>query len=142
MAAHHQGPLGLPQERCDAPPIRCIRHPLAAAPGFNQPLIPVWRTGDGGLNVQLPFTGSSLMGDATQWPIDNSPRSFPARFSLASAQGGLIADIFQGGQQTVAALLSYDSSTPIRLQIGQASTIAPGPFPALRPLNFQAQIGQ
>ena len=114
--------------------------PWLAAYCFNQPLIPVWRTG-AGLNVQLPFTSSSLIGAVTSQPLEATPRSFPAVFGLATARGGLIADLFQRGSQTVAALLSYDPSAPISLQIGQTTSTIQGPFPALVPLNLQSQIG-
>ena len=80
------------------------------------------------------------MGALSHWPSDSPPRAFPTTFSLASAQGGLIADIFQRGQQTVAALLSYDPLAPIGLQIGPAHSSAPGPFPTLVPLDLHAQL--
>ena len=53
-----------------------------------------------------------------------------------------IADIFARGQQTVAALLDYNSSALISLQVGQVSSTVSGPFPALVPLNLQSQIGR
>jgi len=47
------------------------------------------------LNVQLALYWSSRMVDSTHWPHRKRPRSFSAVFILASAQGGLIADIFR-----------------------------------------------
>jgi hypothetical protein len=108
---------------------------------FNQPLIPVWRAGAEALNVQLPFTGASLMGAVTTWPLNASARSFPASDSLASAQGGLIADLFQRNQHTVAAILSYEPSAPVSIQIDQKTTAIQAPFPALVPLDLPSQVG-
>jgi hypothetical protein len=102
--------------------------PWLAAYAFNQPLIPVWRAG-GQLNVDLPFTGA-----ATTWPLAGASASFPGSFSLASAKGGLIADIFSSNQQTVAAVLGYDPAAPVTLQAGQQTTSVSGPLPALVPL--------
>jgi hypothetical protein len=108
---------------------------------FNQPLIPVWRAGAEALNIQLPFTGASLMGAVTAWPLTPSARSFPASYSLASAQGGLIADLFQRNQHTVAAILSYEPSAPVSIQIDQKTTAIQAPFPALVPLDLPSQVG-
>ena len=114
--------------------------PWQAAYAFNQPLIPVWRAG-AAITVQLPFTGSSLVGAASQWPLDPSALSFPASFSLASAQGGFIADIFHRGQQTIAAVLGYDPAAAVSLQVGQTTTTIAGPLPALVPLDLPSPTG-
>ena len=109
--------------------------PWLAAYAFNQPLIPVWRA-DGQLNVQLPFTNAP-----SAWPLEPAARPFPASFSLASAQGGLIADLFRRNQQTVVAILGYDPAAAVSLQTGEKVTRIPGPFPALVPIDLQLQTG-
>ena len=107
---------------------------------FNQPLIPVWRAGAGGLNVQLPFTGASLMGDVTHWPMDASTRSFPPSFSLAAARGGLISDIYPHNGADMAAIISFDPAVTVTVQVGQKSITVLGQSPLLVPLDLSGQL--
>ncbi len=90
--------------------------PWLAAYAFNQPLIPVWRSGfEDKLTVQLPFTNHL---PSPRLPASPPPR-FPTPFSLISAQSGLIADMYRRAGQVQALVIDYDPSTPAALHTGQ-----------------------
>ena len=110
--------------------------PWLAAYAFNQPLIPVWRA-DGQLNVQLPFTNAP-----SAWPLEPATQAFPAAFSLASAQGGIVADLFRRNQQTMAAILAYEPAAAVSLRTGQTTSAVYGPFPALAPVDLELPPSQ
>jgi hypothetical protein len=112
-----------------------IAQPWLAAYAFNQPLIPVWRSGSGEslqLNVQLPFSGNVITrpSEAT-----SGGSSLPSSLSLISAQGGLIADVYRQASQTLAVIINYDPSTAVTIRTapnvepvtlpGAALTLAP-----------------
>jgi hypothetical protein len=95
--------------------------PWFAAYDFNQPLIPVWRVGDG-LRVQLPF-----MQNATplQYAIDRAGRTFPASLSLIAAESGIVADLHRSGDQIEAVVLDLDPSTPVTILSGSERQTLP-----------------
>lgn len=93
--------------------------PWLAAYAFNQPLIPVWRSGSGAaerLNVQLPFDDRP---SSRQFESDPTAPSFPTSVSLISAQSGLIADLYRRDHQVEAFVLDYDPASPAILHLGQ-----------------------
>ena len=95
--------------------------PWLAAYTFNQPLIPVWRTG-GTLQIQLPFADDPT---PRQMPIEPGARPFPPRFSLLAAESGLVADLTCQGGQLVALVIDYDPQTPTVLTGGTTTTTLP-----------------
>ncbi|MGH2524929.1 MAG: hypothetical protein ACRDH2_20670, partial [Anaerolineales bacterium] len=78
---------------------------------FNQPLIPVWRLGQA-LTVQLPFTAARIL------PLDSAAPTRPESFSLLSAEGGLVADLYRQGDHVEALVLNYDPASPVTLTVG------------------------
>lgn len=80
---------------------------------FNQPLIPVWRSGDK-LDVQLPFEER-----VRQMDLDPSAHPFPDSFSLISAQNAIISDLYRRGGQVEALVVNYDPTAAAALQIGE-----------------------
>ena len=84
-----------------------------AAYAFNQPLIPVWRSGDK-LDVQLPFEER-----VRQMDLDPSAHPFPDSFSLISAQNAIISDLYRRGGQVEALVVNYDPTAAAALQIGE-----------------------
>jgi hypothetical protein len=93
--------------------------PWLAAYAFNQPLIPVWRTGDR-IDVQLPFSATR------SYTLQKSERSFPPVYSLMPAQSGIIADVSRRAGQVEALVLDYDPSSPATLQAGENQITLPG----------------
>lgn len=92
--------------------------PWLAAYAFNQPLIPVWRSGSGEsvhLNVQLPFGGGVM---TRQLEIVPGAPSLPSSLSLMSAQGSLIADVYRQASQIQALVINYDPSQPAIVRTG------------------------
>jgi hypothetical protein len=90
--------------------------PWIAAYAFNQPLIPVWRSGSGEslqLNVQLPFSGNVITHPSE---VTSGGSSLPSSLSLMSAQGGLIADVYRKASQTWAVIINYDPSTAVTIR--------------------------
>ena len=93
-----------------------------AAYSFNQPLIAVWRAG-GQRQVQLPFSGAP-----GRYPI-GAARSLPPRFSLISADNGIIADLYRQHDRIEAVVLAGDPTTPATLSgSGPPRTLAPAPL--------------
>lgn len=97
---------------------------------FNQPLIPVWRSGDR-VCVQLPFRDQSAACHL-QSPIS----SLPASLSLLSASSGLVADLYRRGDHVEAVVLDYDPSTPATLAIGEKQIVLPGVALTLMPVQI------
>jgi alpha-mannosidase len=97
---------------------------------FNQPLIPVWRTGDL-VNVQLPFR-ETLMTMPT--PVVSF--TMPLTRSLLAAQSGLIADVYRVDAQLHALVIDYDPTTPVTLFNG-ASLIT---MTALGPVSVPVTV--
>ena len=95
--------------------------PWLTAYTFNQPLIPVWRTGDT-LQVQLPFADQPA---PRQVAIAPGARAFPSTFSLIAAESGLVADLACRGEQLVALTIDYAPQSPAVLTTGTATTTLP-----------------
>ncbi len=92
--------------------------PWLAAYAFNQPLIPAWRMG-GEFVVGVPFTGPRrLLAGPAAHPWSGS-------FSLLSAQGGILADLFRDGDSLKALVLSADPTDPVSLSAGGRSVTLP-----------------
>jgi hypothetical protein len=104
--------------------------PYFAAYAFNQPLIPVWRSGDL-LTVQLPFT------DVRQFPVDPAGRTFPEPSSLLAAQGAIVADVFRRGGRVEAFVIDEDPATPVVLNIGGKVVTETGALPILLPVEIK-----
>jgi len=99
---------------------------IAAA--FNQPLIPAWRDGQR-IRVQLPF---SLAG-TQQFSIDAAARALPPSFSLISADGGIIADLYRRDDRIEALVIDADPHSPITIASGDRQTHVPAaPFSLAR----------
>jgi hypothetical protein len=81
--------------------------PWLAAYEFNQPLIPVWRSGEQ-IAVQLPFTP----GPPAHFPVDRAAHTLPAQLSLISADSAIVADLYRRDNQIEAVILDLDPSTP------------------------------
>jgi len=97
---------------------------------FNQPLIPVWRSGPQ-ICVQLPFLTQSPICNL-QSPITNLPESL----SLLSASSGLVADLYRRGDHIEAVVLDYDPSMPATLAIGGKQIVLPSVALTLRPVQI------
>jgi hypothetical protein len=80
---------------------------------FNQPLIPAWRSGPEAVTVQVPFRPAPHI-------VAGLPAGLgrPASASLASAQSGLIADLYRAGEGVRALILDNDPDTPVTLVSG------------------------
>ena len=87
--------------------------PWQEAYAFNQPLILVWRSGEQ-LNVQLPFWGEPL-----SYPLEHGVTKAPETRSLASAESGVIVDVYLDGDQLYALVMDYDPLTPSTLETTQ-----------------------
>lgn len=113
--------------------------PWLAAYAFNQPLIPVWRSGSGSaerLNVQLPFEDSS---SPRQFEPDSRVQPWPATVSLISAQSGLVADLYRRDQQVEAFVLDYDPASPVTLHLGQKEVKLKGAWLTVMPVELTAK---
>ena len=108
--------------------------PWLTAYAFNQPLIPVWRAG-GQLNLQLPFV-SPVFSAAP----DAAAPARPASFSLLSAQGGLVTDVFARNGVDTAAVLSFDPTLSTTIQLGQTTLTLPSQSPLLVPVDLSAEL--
>jgi hypothetical protein len=99
--------------------------PWRSAYGFNQPLIPVWKSGQA-IAVQLPF----LPGPPIRPPsAGRVGRTFPPSFSLISADNGIIADLYWRDDQIEAIMFAADPNTPTTLKsVGAPRSISPAPF--------------
>jgi len=94
-----------------------------AAYGFNQPLIPVWKTG-AQRQVQLPF-----MGTPGRFPVAVAAHRLPPRFSLISADNGIIADLYRRNDRIEAVVLAGDPTTSATLTgSGSPRILAPAPL--------------
>lgn len=110
--------------------------PWLAAYAFNQPLIPVWRTGSGSaerLNVQLPFENSL---PHRQFEPDPTAPSFPTSLSLISAQSGLVADLYRQNGRVEALILDYDPASPTTLHMGQKEVNLKGVWLSVVPVEL------
>jgi hypothetical protein len=96
---------------------------------FNQPLIPVWRTAQT-VTVQLPFT------TPRQSAWIPTGQAFPDSFSLLSAEGGLVADVFEQDGQTLAVVLDDDPTQPVTLSIGARQMTVSGPL-TITPIELE-----
>lgn len=95
--------------------------PWLAAYAFNQPLLPVWRTGDT-MQVQLPFAADPT---PRQLPRAADAPTFPTSFSILAAASGLIADLTCRGADLVALTIDYDPGSPPTLTNGTEGTTLP-----------------
>jgi alpha-mannosidase len=89
--------------------------PWTAAYAFNQPLIPVWRSGDR-LTIQIPYR------DTTQthsFEINETAAQRPLSASLISATDGMIVDLIRQDDHIEALTIDYDPSTPATIQVGE-----------------------
>ncbi|HEX9838733.1 MAG TPA: glycoside hydrolase family 38 C-terminal domain-containing protein [Anaerolineales bacterium] len=104
--------------------------PWLAAYEFNQPLIVTWKTGPG-INVQLPFAGEMEVRQ-----LENSQIDFPLplTYSMLSAEGALIADLYQEEDQMIAIVLDYDPATAGVIRIGEEQVPLPKSVFTLMPL--------
>ncbi len=101
---------------------------------FNQPLIPVWRSGDR-VCVQLPFRDRSAACHP-QSPISD----LPASLSLLSASSGLVADLYRRGDRVEAVVLDYDPSVPATLAIGGKQIVLPGVALTVMPVQVALPV--
>ena len=110
--------------------------PWLAAYAFNQPLIPVWRTGDT-MQIQLPFAT-----DPTPRQLPHTPGgpTFPARSGLLAATSGLIADLACRGADLIALTIDYDPASPPVLTAGNAAITLPPAAVAAHSVPFGAGI--
>jgi len=83
--------------------------PWREAYAFNQPIIPVWRTGSL-LSVQLPF-----QAEPATIPYQPSEKHLPDTQSLASAEGAVIVDAYQQSGLFNALVVNYEPSKPASL---------------------------
>jgi len=96
---------------------------IADPPGFNQPLIPVWKTG-AQRQVQLPFIGS-----LSHFPIAAAAHSLPPAFSLINAENGIVADLYRRDDRIEAVVLAGDPNTPATLSgSGAPRMLLPAPL--------------
>jgi hypothetical protein len=120
--------------------------PWLAAYAFNQPLIPVWRSGAAPtkmLNVYFA-QGTHTSGVATpgphfsrQLPVDTAAPSFSLPFSLISADNGLIVDLYRRGDQVEALVINYNPANPTTLQTGQTQTKLKGNWLEIVPVQLK-----
>lgn len=102
-----------------------------AAYEFNQPLIPVWRTGDR-VDVQLPFEDQ-----LRQFDFDPGAKSFPGSFKLLSAQNGIVSDLFQRGDVMNALVVDYNPGVLATLDIGVKHIQLPGTPISIVPVELK-----
>lgn len=118
--------------------LRYAYYPYAGSPAelwrlaysFNQPLIPVWRA-DSSIAVQLPFEEQVRTIAAP-----SSAAVQPPAFSLLTAEGGLVADVYREGDQTLALILDYSPATPVTLTIGASQSSVDGLAPMRVPIDL------
>jgi glycosyl hydrolase family 38 len=101
---------------------------------FNQPLIPVWRSGDQ-MCVQLPFQNPSISCNP-----QSARSNFPQSLSLLSAQSGLVADLYRRGDQVEALVLDDDPATPATLLVGDERIALPGAALTLTPVELALPV--
>jgi hypothetical protein len=112
--------------------------PWLAAYAFNQPLIPVWRSGSGSaerLNVQLPFGDSP----PRQFKPEAAAPPWPTSLSLISAESGLVADLYHREQQLEALVLDYDPASPATLHFDQKEIRLKGAWLTVVPVELTAK---
>jgi len=108
--------------------------PWVYAYEFNQPLIAAWKTGQT-INVQIPFD-EEMRGRELK-NVENSA-ALPNRFSLVSAQGAVIADLYPQGDQVDAVILNYEPAKDGIIHVGaQQISLPPGAFTIL-PLSISS----
>lgn len=93
--------------------------PWLVAQAFNQPLIPAWRA-KAGLQVQLPF-----MAAPVRFPVVAAGRALPGSFSLISAEGGMVADLYRRDNQIEALVIDHDPATPATITSGGKQVALP-----------------
>jgi len=71
---------------------------------FNQPLIPAWNVGQA-INIQTPFDDEINRIEVKN--LENNP-PLPDSFSLLSARGAIVADLYREAKQVRAIILDYD----------------------------------
>ena len=98
---------------------------------FNQPLIPVWRTGNT-LNVQLPFEDR-----ARQFKFDSNARTLPNALTILSAEGGIVSDLYRYDAQVEALTINYDPTFAATLHIGEKQITLPGSAITLTPIELK-----
>lgn len=92
---------------------------------FNQPLIPVFKTGSQ-ITVQLPFT------TARQLPLAATAPKFATTYSYASSESALVLDLYAIAGQLQASVLNYNpGDSSVTLKFGEQTVT----FPA-KPLSM------
>jgi len=88
---------------------------------FNQPLIPVWNV-ERTINVQLPF-----YDEINRINVENLDNNLvlPVSFSLLSARGAIVADLYREAQQVRAVVLDYDPLNSGVIQVGEEQVSLP-----------------
>ncbi|HET9223288.1 MAG TPA: glycoside hydrolase family 38 C-terminal domain-containing protein, partial [Roseiflexaceae bacterium] len=95
--------------------------PWLAAYEFNQPLIPVWRSGEQ-IAVQLPF----MPGSPAYVAVDRAAQMLPAQLSLIGADSAIVADLYRRDNQIEVVILDLDPSTPASITSnGKQRTLPP-----------------
>jgi len=82
---------------------------------FNQPLIPAWNM-EQTINVQIPFDDEINKTEVKN--LENNP-ALPDSFSLLSARGAIVADLYREAQQVTAVILDYDPGNGGVIQVGE-----------------------
>ena len=108
--------------------------PWLVAHEFNQPLIVTWTTGQA-VNVQLPFD-KELRSRGLEALENSSP--LPLTFSLLSAEGAVVADLYREGDQIMAVVLDYDPTNAGVIQVGDEEVALPHSVFTLMPLSPSA----
>jgi hypothetical protein len=102
--------------------------PWLAAYKFNQPLIAIWKTGQG-IHVQLPFDEGTNIRELEN--LETNP-SLPLMFSMVSAQNAVITDLYPQGDQIEAVVLNYNPTKAGTINIGaQQIAVPPSVFTLL-----------
>jgi len=105
--------------------------PWLAAYEFNQPLIAAWKTGQR-INVQLSFDEEMKIRELENLEI--SP-ALPLEFSILSAQGAVIADLYREDEQIMAVVLDYDPTNAGAIQVGEEEVALPQSVFTMMPLS-------
>jgi len=105
--------------------------PWLAAYEFNQPLIVAWKTGQI-INVQIPFDEEVRIRELENLEV-GSP--LPLAFSLLSAQGAVIADLYREDEQIMAVVLDYDPANAGAIQVGEEEVALPQSMFTMMPLS-------
>jgi hypothetical protein len=86
-------------------------------------LILAWQSGDQ-LKIQLPFLAQPL-----ERSIAPSGPALTAPYSLASAEGAVIVDVYRAGGRSYALLVDYDPTKPATLRSSYGATGLTVPTP-------------